>query len=173
MSKLGRTPPGEIPSRRRIVLADVLLLARRYGVPLEGPPAHPFNSLWALRSVQALGDCGQRRALAERYFRAAWAEGRRLDDPAVLRACLAELGVDQDPELVATTAEQRRALKANTQELLDLGGFGVPTFVTGDLLFFGHDRLSLLADYAEGSLELDRAKLEAMLARPQPGRVEA
>lgn len=171
LGKLGTRGPGEIPARRRAGLADVLMLADFYGIPLAGPPVHPFNSIYALRSVCAVSDESLRRKLALSYFEKAWAEGRSLEDLDVLRGVLASLGIDQDPEEAASAGENRRLLKSYTEELLGLGGWGVPTFVAGGQLFFGHDRLDLLAACLRGKARLDEAKLTEMLARPQPGRI--
>ena len=170
LSKLGSKGQGEVPVRRRAGLADVLLLADLYGVPLEGPPAHPFNSIYALRSVCALADADRAR-LTRRYFEKAWAEGKSLEDLNELSACLRELGIEQDPEAAATDPANRKLLKEYTQELLDAGGYGVPTFVADGIVFWGHDRLELLRAYVEGRCKLRREKLEEMLARPQPGRI--
>lgn len=171
LSKLGVKGPGEIPARRAQGLADVLLLAAQYGIPLEGPPAHPFNSLYALRSVAAVEPPALRLALMHAYFRAAWAEGKNLEDPAVLRTELERLGIAQDPEVAATSPRERASVRASTAELLGLGGWGVPAFVAEELLFFGHDRLPLLRAFLRGDVRLDRRKLDALLARPQPGRI--
>lgn len=163
--------PGEIPHRRRRNLEDVLLLAELHRIPLCGPPTHPFNSIYALRSVCAVEDEPTRARLAGAYFRAAWELGESLEDLDVLARCLREVGVEQDPETAATERAHRAALKRNTQALLDLGGWGVPTFVAGELLFFGHDRIDLLEAVLRGEVSLDQAKLEDMLSRPQPGRI--
>jgi 2-hydroxychromene-2-carboxylate isomerase len=171
LSRRGVQGPGEVPSRRRAGLADVLLLARHYGLPLEGPPRHPFNSIYALRSVCAVPDEELRGALMRRYFARAWGDGADLEDLAVLRAVLAEFGIAQDPEEAASDPANRKALKANTEAALAAGAWGVPTFEIDELLFFGHDRLELLSAYVGGRLELDRDKLALLLSRPMPGRV--
>jgi 2-hydroxychromene-2-carboxylate isomerase len=199
LSRLGAKGPGEIPARRRQGLQDILLLAQLYDLPLAGPPTHPFNSLYALRSVLA-APREKQGALTTAYFAAAWGRGESLEDMAVLRRCLAEVGVEQDPEAAASDRVHRAALKANTAELLERGGWGVPSFGLGHpdgppragplgtslasgpaaqrsledpdgLLLFGHDRLPLLLAYVEGRVRQDPALLEALLARPQPGRI--
>jgi 2-hydroxychromene-2-carboxylate isomerase len=170
LAKLGATGPGEIESRRKIGVYDALLLAERHGIPLEGPPVHPFNSIYALRSVCAVEEKDRMR-LAQAYFRAAWARSESLEDLAVLSRCLAEEGIEQDPEEVATDRRWRAALKDNTADALSRGAWGVPTFVADDLIFFGHDRLDLLRAYVSGEVRLDREKMERILARPRPGRI--
>lgn len=171
LSRLGVKGPGEIPARRRIGLQDVLLLAQRYDLPLEGPPTHPFNPIYALRSVCALSDPADRRRLALRYFRAAWAESQDLAQPEALARLAAEVGIDQDPEATASDRTIRQRLKADTQALLEDGGWGVPTFRVGDVLLFGHERLDTVRALLEGQIRPEPDKLAALLARPQPGRV--
>ncbi|MGF1508669.1 MAG: 2-hydroxychromene-2-carboxylate isomerase [Myxococcota bacterium] len=163
--------PGEIQLRRRAGLTDLLLLARHYGIPLEGPPRHPFNSVPALRVTLAVAP-DQRRSLVDAFFRAAWARGEDLESFAVLGRILVETDIrDVDPEEASSQPELRKALKTSTKAFLERGGFGVPSFLIRDVLFFGHDRMEVAEAYAKGELDLDRSQLEAMLNRPQPPRL--
>lgn len=171
LAKLDAKGPGEIPSRRRIGLEDVNLLCQHYGYELSGPPTHPFNSVYALRSVCDVEDEDLRWKLTERYFRAAWSEGKSLEDMQVLKDCLAEFGIEQDPEEAATTRENRAMLKRYTKEALAADCWGVPSFVVDGLVFFGHDRLDLLHSYVTGKVEAQPAWVAKMLDRPQPGRI--
>ncbi|MEL7370666.1 MAG: DsbA family protein [Myxococcota bacterium] len=171
LSKLGVKGPGEIPARRRAGLMDVLLLADRYDIPLEGPPTHPFNPIYALRSVCAVEAEDARRRLTDRYFRAAWAERKDLSNPEVLRALALEVDIDHDPEAIASDRNIRQQLKKQTQALLEKGGWGVPTFLVNDVLLFGHERIDMARDLAVGETRPNLTKLQALLERPQPGRV--
>ena len=172
LARRGLIGPGEIEVKRSFVLDDCLLLAQRYGVPFEGPPRQPFPSVPALRSVLAVEDPEARQALTHRYFHAAWGEGRDLDDPEVLTACLGEVGIDQDPEAARRDRSVRDALKREVAEAHDLGVFGVPTFVTVDgVRFFGHDRLALCEDYGAGNLTLDRSRIARLMERPRGVRI--
>ena len=171
LSRRGVQGPGEIPIRRRRQLEDVLLLCRHFGFPFEGPPTHPFNSIYALRSVVAIEDLRVRRAFVQACFEAAWARGQDLSDPTVVAACGTQVGLTIDPVALASEPALRRTLKENTAEALERGAWGVPTFLIDDLLFFGHDRLPLVASYLNGHIALDRDKLEDLLTRPQPGRI--
>ena len=171
LSRRGVKGPGEIPARRRIGLQDLILLCAQHNLPLQGPPRHPFNSIYALRSVCNVEDDATRAELTQRFFRATWAEGRDLEDLTVLRNCIEATGLDFDPEEAATSRENRQTLKRSTKDALEAGAWGVPTFLTDDLVFFGHDRLDLLDKYLSGQVALDKTKLAELLARPQPGRV--
>lgn len=170
LSKLGVKGQGEIPVRRRQGLQDIVLLCQHHGIELQGPPTHPFNSLYALRSICAAPDAVKAQ-LTHAYFHAAWAEGRSLDNPDVLKDILQSLNIEQDPVEVASTRAARLELKQNTKNLLAAGAWGVPTFLVDEQLFFGQDRLELLKAYLQGDLELQTAHVDEMLIRPQPGRV--
>jgi 2-hydroxychromene-2-carboxylate isomerase len=82
----------------------------------------------------------------ERYvdqvFRHMWAEPKKLDDPAVLRAALAESALDAEALLrLAQDQTVKDELLASTAASVERGTFGSPTFFVGDEIFFGKDRL--------------------------------
>lgn len=45
----GQKGPAEIPGKREFTYRRVLWQARREGIALRFPPAHPFNTIAALR----------------------------------------------------------------------------------------------------------------------------
>jgi 2-hydroxychromene-2-carboxylate isomerase len=84
--------------------------------------------------------------LFERYvdeiYRHMWAEPKKMDDPDVIRAALAESNLDAERILtLAQTAEVKNELLDNTQRSVERGTFGSPTFFVGDEIYFGKDRL--------------------------------
>ena len=171
LARRGVMGPGEIPARRRHQLEDVMMLCQHYDLPFEGPPTHPFNSVYALRSAVSVDDLGARRAFVRACFEAAWVHGQDLGKPEVVRACGDRIGLSLDPVELASDRALRQALKDNTTRAYERGAWGVPTFMVDDLLFFGHDRLPLLVAYLEGSVVPDRERLDKLLARPQPRRI--
>jgi 2-hydroxychromene-2-carboxylate isomerase len=78
-------------------------------------------------------------------FDALWQQQRDIADPNVLEECVRRAG--GDPGLVkrALTSEARDALAEETRRAYARGIFGVPTFVCNDEVFFGNDRLDMLA----------------------------
>lgn len=118
------------------------------GVPMNFPSAHhPLKSVHAMRFCCALEDDQDALArFAEAAFHAYFAEQRNLDDLDVLKAVAAEAGFDAEA-LAARSAEQacKDRLRANTQEAIDRGAFGSPTFfVGGTYMYFGNDQLPLV-----------------------------
>ncbi|HSV02410.1 MAG TPA: 2-hydroxychromene-2-carboxylate isomerase [Phenylobacterium sp.] len=122
--------------------------ARLAGVAMNFPsPHHPVKSVHAMRVCCALED--DQAALfgfAEAAFEAYFGEARNLDDSAVLADIAEGCGLDGAGLLARSQTEAvKQRLRANTQEVIDRGGFGSPTlFVDGDRIFFGNDQLPIV-----------------------------
>lgn len=105
-------------------------------------PFFPVNTLMIMRGAVAAQQLGIFERYVDEVYRHMWAEPKKLDDPAVLRAALLEsdLPADRLFELVQT-APVKEALMAETQRAVDRGTFGSPTFFVDDDIYFGKDRL--------------------------------
>ncbi|MBN8614822.1 MAG: 2-hydroxychromene-2-carboxylate isomerase [Deltaproteobacteria bacterium] len=162
----GNVGPAEIPTKRAYTFRDVVRTADRLGLRVEGPPAHPFNPLTALRACVSIEDDASRRRLAVALMDAAWSEGRDLESIDVVRDVAAQLGLDGEAIVAATRdpAIKQRLLDA-TQEAISVGVFGVPSFVIEGEVFWGSDRLDALVHRLEGH-RVEEAKLARILARP-------
>ncbi len=138
----GQLGPAEIAGKRDWTYRQVMWLAHTQGVPMQMPSAHPFNPLALLRLALACGDASGRvnRYVCETVMRHVWRGGADAADPARLQALAAQLQPEQDPAGDAVKAR----LKANTDEAIALGLFGVPTFAVDGKLFWGFDALPML-----------------------------
>jgi len=126
----------------------------RRGVPLNLKPKHfPTNPALADKSVVALVEAGSDPgAYAESVFRACWAEERDIADRGVLAEKLAAAGHDSEAVLRAAESEAaQRIYEANTAEAIRINAIGSPTYVLNGEVFWGQDRLDLLADALESS----------------------
>lgn len=132
------------PARARMNLLDMARWADHWGVPLVMPTGHPNRTVTALRAAIAAGDDLPRASHA--LFRAYWAEGRDLSDPAVVAAALDGAGL-QGAALVRRADEPaiKDELRARTDEALARGVFGAPAMVVDEQLYWGQDRLHLVA----------------------------
>jgi 2-hydroxychromene-2-carboxylate isomerase len=139
----GQVGNAEIASKRRFTYRFVVWRARKMGVPLKMPPAHPFNPLSALRLVVA---AGSNMRSVETAFDFVFGQGRDVTDPAVLADLARELGV-ADVQAALNDPEVKQTLRNNTDWAIARGVFGVPTFVIGTELFWGHDALDMVVDY--------------------------
>ena len=145
LDHFGQRGPAEIPSKRRFTYRFVLWRARRLGLPLRMPPAHPFNPLAALRLIIAAGSDSR---AAGTVLRAVFGEGRDVTDPAVIADLAAQLAV-ADPQAALADPAIKQRLRDNTQWACSRGVFGVPTLVLGEELFWGHDAVDMALDYLE------------------------
>lgn len=133
------------PAKARYGAKDVTDWARYYGIPFQFPSIFPVNSVKALRGALMALDAGLISPYSHRVFRAYWAEGRDIADDAVLRGIAEETGLDGAAFIQWTgCGEAREKLRAITQEGMDRGVFGSPTFFLEDDMYFGNDRLVLL-----------------------------
>lgn len=122
---------------------ETVRFVKRHGITRFAPnPFFPVNTLALMRGAVA----AQRLGIFERYvdemYRHMWAEPKKMDDPAVLRAALIDSDLDADAILgLVQMAEVKNELLVNTQRSVDRGTFGSPTFFVNDEIYFGKDRL--------------------------------
>ncbi|MDZ4374698.1 MAG: 2-hydroxychromene-2-carboxylate isomerase [Phenylobacterium sp.] len=122
--------------------------ARLAGVPMNFPsPHHPVKSVHAMRVCCALeDDQAALHRFAEAAFHAYFADARNLDDPSVLADIANVCGLD-GAALIRRTQDDdiKQRLRANTQAVIDHGGFGSPTMIVDRThIYFGNDQLPLV-----------------------------
>ena len=105
-------------------------------------PNFPVNTLQIMRGAVAAQALGLLSPYVDQVCADMWERGRKMDDPAVIQASLAEAGLPAE-ELIALsqTPEIKAKLLANTEQACERGAFGIPTFFVGGEIFFGKDRL--------------------------------
>ncbi|HRI53905.1 MAG TPA: 2-hydroxychromene-2-carboxylate isomerase, partial [Pseudomonadota bacterium] len=150
LKALGSEPSGASAARQASTRLDLLRWAEHLEVPLRFPASHPQRTVSAMRLLcWAPGEA--RPELAAALYRAYWVEGRDLNDPAELGAIAQSVGLPA-ADAVAGLASPAAALqlRQRTDEALEAGVFGVPTFIvdshSGPRLFFGQDRLHFVEE---------------------------
>ena len=137
-------------AKGRYMWRDLERLCAGYGLAFCKPAAFPQAGLLAARvALVGLKD-GWGESFISQVFRAQFAEGRLINDPAVIRDLLS--GLPCNPRQVfdqAQSDEIKSLLRAETEEAQRLGIFGAPSFVTADgELFWGNDRLEAALTWA-------------------------
>jgi 2-hydroxychromene-2-carboxylate isomerase len=106
-------------------------------------PFFPVNTLGLMRGAVAAESMGILPRYVDAMFHHMWEVPKKMDDPQVIGAALAESGLDADAILAAAqTPEVKQRLVDNTEKAVARGTFGAPTFFVGDEIFFGKDRLA-------------------------------
>lgn len=139
----GNLGPAEIPGRREFTYRFVQWQAETACIPLRFPPTHPFNPLAALRLCIAAGASWES---IEAIFNHLWRDGRCGADAAELAEVGRALGVD-NVESAINSAEVKSRLRANTDDAIATGVFGVPTLHIGDEIFWGNDASPMIEDW--------------------------
>ena len=119
-------------------------------------PFFPVNTLQLMRGAVA----AQFEGIFDPYFRAAyhhmWEEPKKMDDPQIARDAFMSSNIDFDR--LSARAQQpdvKGRLMELTQNAVDRGAFGSPTFFVGDEMFFGKDQLR---DVEEAIVDVGRAR---------------
>ena len=161
LNHFGHKGPAEIPSKRLHTYRHVTWLARRHGIELVMPHAHPFNPLPLLRASIALeNDPSAIQAL----FDFVWKHGQTPAAPAFPQL-LSELGLTE--ELLSADAV-KAALRTNGEAAVSAGVFGVPTLECDNHLFWGVDTTDMFRDYLAGNT--DWASLDELSKIPEAAR---
>jgi 2-hydroxychromene-2-carboxylate isomerase len=78
----------------------------------------------------------------EAAFHHMWVEPKKMDDPAVAVKALTDSGLDAAKLFArAQEPEVKAKLIANTEDAVQRGAFGSPTFFVGSEMFFGKEQL--------------------------------
>jgi len=114
-------------------------------------PFFPVNTLNLMRAAIA----AQLEGVFEKYVDAAfhhmWGEPKKMDDPEVALKALTASGLDGAKLLArAQEPEVKAKLIENTQQAVERGAFGSPTFFVGKEMFFGKEQLREVEELVSG-----------------------
>ena len=148
----GQLGPAEVPAKRDWTYRHVQWLGHHHQVPLQMPALHPFNPLPLLRLAIACAQGGDpNRYVCETLLRHVWRGGADALDAVRLQVLHEQL----KPALALDDAQVKACLRANTDEAIAAGVFGVPAYAVDDKLFWGFDALPMLRDYLRGDSWFD------------------
>ncbi|HVI57783.1 MAG TPA: DsbA family protein [Luteimonas sp.] len=164
LDAIGQKGPAEIPGKREFTYRHVLWRARRQGVTLRFPPAHPFNPLAALRLCIAAGATPE---AIDALFDWIWVQGLAGDSVEALAPVMARLGIAAE---ALADARVKAALRDNTASALAAGVFGVPTLAIGEALFWGEDAHEFALAALRDPALLDEAEMRRVAALPEGAR---
>jgi 2-hydroxychromene-2-carboxylate isomerase len=137
-----------VPAKQSYMAKDMADWARHYGLDIRWPQKiFPVNSVKAMRACFHAEAEGRLVPFARAVFEAYWGGMQDISQDEVVAAIATKVGLDPAATLAAAASDAAKAkLRANTDELIARGGFGSPTiFVNGDDMYFGNDRLDLVA----------------------------
>ena len=143
----GRSNPDRAKIKVPLTRQDVGRWARRMGIPLNPPPITTDPTKAGAGSMLA-EEKGVLRDYIIEMMRAEWSEGLDIGEDTVLLNVGEKVGLDRKELADAIVSETyMKRLSDNKQEADDLGVIGVPTFVIGDQIFWGNDRIDFVHEY--------------------------
>ena len=118
------------------------------GITVNWPDVFPVNSVKAMRGVFFALERNKVSEYVESVFYSYWTNNLDISLDEVLVKIIEELGWSSEEFISFINLEStKEALKLNTEELAQRGGFGSPTmFVDNENMFFGNDRLNLIEE---------------------------
>lgn len=145
-----QTSPFNIyPDKGRNMWRDMERRTSALGLAFVRPDPFPQNSLLAARLTVAGLEAGWGEAFARGVYEVEFAHGLAISEERVLEGILIKVGADPDAAFERAASPQvKQRLKNQTQEAIARHIFGAPTFMVGDELFWGDDRLEQAIEWA-------------------------
>jgi 2-hydroxychromene-2-carboxylate isomerase len=145
----GGLPLGQrAPQRQAYRLVELKRFSEHLQLPLNRQPRYfPVVGDPAARLIMAVDQQDGSAAamgLAGAILKAVWAEERNIADEQVLADILHERGLDAARLEQSRSPAVQQLYEANTQQAIDAGVFGAPSYVVDGEIFWGQDRLELL-----------------------------
>lgn len=146
----GAAPLMTVPVKGDYARHDWRRISALTGIDYQEPQRFPIPTQAAARALLFVRQHHPERtaALARAWYRAYFAEGRDLSDPAVVLAVGTEHGLDQAALAQAIeSAELKAALRDEVAYAQSRGVFGSPFIVVDGEPFWGWDRLPMVAQW--------------------------
>ncbi|HBP15287.1 MAG: 2-hydroxychromene-2-carboxylate isomerase [Pseudomonadota bacterium] len=141
---LAEEPQAKLQNRGR----DLRRWAEKYRLGFRMPDTFPIKTSRALRGALVAREFDREGAYIDRLFTRYWEENDASISEYEGIASLAK-EIEIDPDLFITRCEDdeiKRQLINMTQNALDRGVFGAPSFYIGDELYWGKDRMDFIED---------------------------
>lgn len=145
----GGLPLGQrAPQRQAYRLVELQRFSEHLQMPLNRQPKYfPVGGDPAARLITAVDQqdgSAAAMALGGAIFRAVWAEERDIASEQVLAEILQTAGLNEARLAQSDSPEVQQLYEAHTQQAMDAGVFGAPSYVVDGEIFWGQDRLDLL-----------------------------
>ena len=140
----GNRSPIEIPVKGVYSILDMQRWAEYYQIPMQMNPHFPMNTLTLMRiltGVQLL-HVEKFEQVLKLLFDAMFGTPQNLNEPNVLAEVLKPSGFSvEDIMSMVQSDVVKQKLITETEQAIQRGIFGAPTFFVGDEMYWGQDRL--------------------------------
>tara|TARA_A100001037_G_C14891281_1_gene518529 strand:- start:120 stop:722 length:603 start_codon:yes stop_codon:yes gene_type:complete len=152
MNASGNKPPGTVAAKGRYMNRDMERCAERYKIEFSLNKHFPVNTLSLQRIAVGLNNNDEHEEFLKFIdvcFKAIWVDGKNMGDTDISSDVLADAGFETGTLMnLANDSTIKEKLKSLTNNAVQRGVFGAPTFFVDREMYFGQDRL----DYVEIAL---------------------
>ena len=138
--------PGLHPTKKPYLLKDLQRLSAHLKIPIKMPPDFPVRTVLAMRTLCGF-NADEIPQAARTIYKAYWVNNQDIANPEVVASLVGRDAVER-----SGIQEIKDALFQSTEEAVQRGSFGAPTFFVKDEMFFGHDRLPLMELHLNGQI---------------------
>ncbi|WP_164659468.1 2-hydroxychromene-2-carboxylate isomerase [Tropicibacter sp. Alg240-R139] len=129
------------PAKGRYMWRDMERLCAERSLPFMRPDPFPQNGLMAARLALVARQHGRIAPFVRAVYAAQFGRGLNISHAGVLADCWHLVGLDGSLMSAVSQPETRAALRVQSNKAQELDLFGAPSFIVGDELFWGDDRL--------------------------------
>lgn len=133
----------DIANKRVYAKIETARFLKLWGVDRhKDNPNFPVNTLQMMRMLTFAQDKPYYASLIECFFHNMWEVPKKMDDPELIEAALRATDLPSD-EIIAgmILPETKASLIAATNDAVERGTFGSPTFFYEDEIYFGKEHL--------------------------------
>ena len=141
--------PKRHPARQKYRLLEIKRFGKKLNLKINKqpkffPPTDPHKA--ALFTIATIVS-GQSLNFGKEVLTKLWADEQDISQDAVLENICKKLNINfSELKKQAETEEIKNIYLSNSQEAIDKGVFGAPSFILDNELFWGQDRLDFLED---------------------------
>ncbi len=135
-----------IPAKMDYMRKEIMQFVRHHGLSdFKMNPHFPINTLMVMRGAVAALEKGELPAFMDCIMTAQWEQEKDTGNPEVVMEVITAAGLDAGYyQEKVQDSDVKAGLAALTQEAVDRGIFGMPTFFVGDEMFFGKDSMAAM-----------------------------
>ncbi|WP_180007987.1 MULTISPECIES: 2-hydroxychromene-2-carboxylate isomerase [unclassified Acinetobacter] len=149
----GNSSPMAVPAKARYSMIDLQRWAKLWQIPVQMNPYFPINTLQLMRLITAvqLFQSEEFLKVLTGIFNAMFGQPRNLNDLTTFMQLMQELGLGAEQVKQWLDDEKVKSeLKVVTEEAIERGVFGAPSWFVNDELYWGVDHLHFVEDALQG-----------------------
>ena len=146
----GITPAAFNDFKSKYMIDDTKLICEKKNISFNFNSYFPIKTVNFMRGAIVARDEDFEKIYIEKIFNAIWKDGLNMNDQIVINKVLKN--IDLNPKTFLTKVADQKIkdkLRKLTDDALEKGIFGAPTFFVNKKMFWGQDRISYAIDEAK------------------------